>query len=627
MNEILTNGTEIKQRIITEIQKAEKNIFLAMAFFTDRDIAKAFIEAKNRGVFVDVILSSNANNEEVKGMFITSNISIHAFETGDERGMMHHKFCLIDNSITINGSYNYSFNASKNNVENIQISNDLKIYEQFFKEFERLKHNIEHQININANTETIMKDIETIKVIKTTFYDKLKNIIYAITDINTEKYEQKGFESAKNNEGNIEIFKSNYEQIQQNIKAYSTDDGLGSKKNEMLSNIKSIFENENDDINSKKEQEIISVNEENEIELRQVEEKISAKKEEKITCESGNKNTGEKGLLQINNEIEKTNLEINELDKSFIIRKFWNVGTTFAVIGFVGFLIPYFIVYFSSAIYKMMLEGKIIKSALQAGLMPKDTGLIYPNALIDIYSNEGTIYAMFVVLISLIVMSIIICVNLVKQKWLRYTITIVLSLFIDVFVAIKVTLVQHELSCIIKGIKPTMTMLEALKEGDFYMMLIFGLIPLMFLHFIGNVMIKSYKSSNPEIVNIEKHNQKMILKKSLKDLETQKDLLSQKIEQANNFIKEQFENKNILETKLFENKKNIERKYNEKIKDIKDIYQDFETKITSGKIFTDEISNNVISAYKKGFIDYLPQFYADEIVEKKVKEIEQIIQK
>ena len=65
MNEILTNGTEIKQRIITEIQKANKNNYFAMAFFTDRDIANAMIVAENRNLTVDIILSSNAQNDSI----------------------------------------------------------------------------------------------------------------------------------------------------------------------------------------------------------------------------------------------------------------------------------------------------------------------------------------------------------------------------------------------------------------------------------------------------------------------------------------------------------------------------------------------------------------------------------
>lgn len=138
MSDLLTNGTEIKQRIISEINNAKQCVYLAMAYFTERDIAMSIVEAKNRNVIVDIILSSNAQNETVKLMLKGASISVHAFDTGDTRGIMHHKFCLIDDKISINGSYNYSLNASNNNVENIQISNDIAIYSQFLTEFERL---------------------------------------------------------------------------------------------------------------------------------------------------------------------------------------------------------------------------------------------------------------------------------------------------------------------------------------------------------------------------------------------------------------------------------------------------------------------------------------------------------
>ncbi len=172
MNDIITNGTEIKQRIVSEINNSKKNVFLAMAFFTDRDIANAIILAKSRNVIIDLILSSNAQNETVKKMFIESNINVHAFETGDERGMMHHKFCLIDNKITINGSYNYSYNASNNNVENIHVSDDFEIYKQFLTEFERLKYNIDNNIAVN-----IITTLDKKKVMGVLKYLKLNTII------------------------------------------------------------------------------------------------------------------------------------------------------------------------------------------------------------------------------------------------------------------------------------------------------------------------------------------------------------------------------------------------------------------------------------------------------------------
>ena len=68
MSDLITNGTEIKQRIISEINNAQQCIYLAMAYFTDREIAMAIVEANNRKVQVDIILSSNAQNETVKLM-------------------------------------------------------------------------------------------------------------------------------------------------------------------------------------------------------------------------------------------------------------------------------------------------------------------------------------------------------------------------------------------------------------------------------------------------------------------------------------------------------------------------------------------------------------------------------
>jgi phosphatidylserine/phosphatidylglycerophosphate/cardiolipin synthase-like enzyme len=128
MNDIITNGTEIKQRILSEINNANQSIYLAMSYFTDREIAMAIVGARNRNVLVDIILSSNIQNDTVKSILKGANIMVHAFETGDARGIMHHKFCLIDNKITINGSYNYSINASNNNVENIHVSDDNSTY-------------------------------------------------------------------------------------------------------------------------------------------------------------------------------------------------------------------------------------------------------------------------------------------------------------------------------------------------------------------------------------------------------------------------------------------------------------------------------------------------------------------
>lgn len=400
MNDIITNGTEIKQRIISEIEKASQNIFVAMAWFTDRDIANAIINAKKRNITVDIILSSNAQNETVKQMFKAENISVHAFETGDERGMMHHKFCLIDNKISINGSYNYSYNASNNNVENIQVTDDLNTYRQLFEEFERLKYNIDHQIDVNINSANPMEQVitktKTIQPINTTdsFSQQLSNLIYTTANINTESYRKQGYDNSKESIGSIDIFKTHYDEIKEQIKMFATDDSLSSRKNIISQNINSAFESKKAEIDTDKQNEINKINSNNEIELRQINTKITDLRQERMILESGEKGTGEKGLLQINNEIEKNRLERNSLESSFVIRKFWSVGTILAILGLTVF-IYYLSMFFASAMYKVFFEGNVIRNSIEAGINPGIPQLVDANAIVKIFKMQSQFHLYF----------------------------------------------------------------------------------------------------------------------------------------------------------------------------------------------------------------------------------------
>lgn len=307
MNDIITNGTEIKQRIISEITNASQCIYLAMAWFTDRDIASVIIDAKSRNVLVDIVLSSNASNETVKLMLKGANISVHAFDTGDERGMMHHKFCLIDNKISINGSYNYSYNASNNNVENIQVSDDPNTYRQFYSEFERIRYNIDHNIDVNTVIKMPSENSQTLQPLSQmdTFFKQLNDLVYLSTQIKTEEFKIKGYETSKNSNGSIEVFKAEYHNIREEIRSYATDDSLGNKKNVLIANISHALETTRADVEAEKSKKIVEAQKNNDLEKRQILEKILNFKQSKLMLELGNQQTGEKGLSEINKEIEK----------------------------------------------------------------------------------------------------------------------------------------------------------------------------------------------------------------------------------------------------------------------------------------------------------------------------------
>jgi hypothetical protein len=624
MNDIITNGTEIKQRILSEINNATQSIYVAMAYFTDREIAMAIVGAKNRNVIVDVILSSNIQNDTVKLMLRGANITVHAFETGDARGIMHHKFCLIDNKITINGSYNYSINASNNNVENIHVSDDISTYSQFFSEFERLKYNIDNQIAVNSTEPTNklepkVSEVQPMNIIDT-FSKRLHDLVYSTAEIDTSKYRQQGLDNSSESQGNLDIFRTEYENIKERIKTYITDEGLGSKKNILSSNISFAYESTKTNLETEKQEKINVEKRNNELDKRQLTDKITEIKQEKLILESGNQNTGEKGLLQINKEIEKNKIERKALEQSFIVKKFWNVGTILSVIGLVilSFILS---IFFSSVFYKVFFEENIIRALALTGAEVKIPQIVDANAITKIFATQGALFGIFSAIFFLIP---VLLTNLkLFGKENKYLFLFFLIIF-DVITSTMVAFNQDYIRCLIVGKDSTLQIWEVVKHGEFWLIFLFGSAPLFLTHYLIDYIATTYKKSQREIVDSEKNKKIQLLDVEMIELIAEKELLTNKVKEKEDLINQQNNKVLNLESEINNRLTQIENKYLEMQNQIKAIYEDYLARITSGRIFTEVIFDSVISAYKSGFIEYLPVYYSSEQVAIRVREIEQV---
>ena len=627
MNDLITNGTEIKQRIISEITKATDNVYVAVAWFTDRDIANAIINAKNRNVVVDIILSSNANNEEVTRMLKGANISVHAFDTGDTRGLMHHKFCLFDNKISINGSFNFSYNASKNNVENIVVSDDTSLYAQFLTEFEQLKYNIDNQIALTATNqlpEIKNPQVQPINIVDT-FAQQLHNLLYSSAQINAEEYKRKGYETSKKSQGSIDIFRTEYNNIEEEIKSFATDDGLTNKKNILTSNISNAYESAKSNLEAEKQEKIATAKKDNELEKRQTTDKITGIQQEKSILESGNQNTGEKGLLQINKEIEKNKLEKKALEQSFIVKPFWNLGTTLSTL-FLVILTFYLSFFFASAIYKVLFEYNIIQNSMEAGVRPGLPELFDANAIVKIFRLKGVFFG-FVGLIFFVFPVALSNIKLFgsKNKLVNGLMFWGGLLIFDVIVAAMIAKNTDEIKSLLIGKESQLQFWEVVKHGEFWMIFMFGMIPLIITHYVIEKIFHSYKNSQRDLVDAEKNRKIQFLEEEMIELNFDKESIGIKVKEKEDAISECKTRITSIETEINSVQNQIETRYTEMQKQIKAIVDDFNARILSGKIFTDVILDSVVSNYKSGFIEYLPEFYSTEEVSIRVREIEQVV--
>lgn len=129
--------SNIANRILKEIESAEQSVYIAVAWFTNKLIFdKLLLKVKN-GCKVYIIISNDKINENSQIDFeLLEKFNGKIYKIGDgDTNLMHNKFCVIDHTTVITGSYNWSYKAESNH-ENIVInSNNTTLAEQFIKEF------------------------------------------------------------------------------------------------------------------------------------------------------------------------------------------------------------------------------------------------------------------------------------------------------------------------------------------------------------------------------------------------------------------------------------------------------------------------------------------------------------
>ena len=133
----------IRKELITTLCLAQKEIRIAVAWFTNQELFNTLISCTERGVKVSLIIIDDYINNGDYGLdfqyFIDKGgILIY----GEGESPMHHKFCIIDDGVLFTGSYNWTYYAEHKNHENIVKFENSNLIEQYIQEFEQLRGNL-----------------------------------------------------------------------------------------------------------------------------------------------------------------------------------------------------------------------------------------------------------------------------------------------------------------------------------------------------------------------------------------------------------------------------------------------------------------------------------------------------
>jgi hypothetical protein len=97
---------DIQNKILIALDGAKVSIKVIMAWFTNDTLFNMLIKKHKQGVDVEISIYDDGVNKK-HGVDITQ-LPHKRIKRGKRGGLMHDKFCVIDNQVVVTGSYNWT---------------------------------------------------------------------------------------------------------------------------------------------------------------------------------------------------------------------------------------------------------------------------------------------------------------------------------------------------------------------------------------------------------------------------------------------------------------------------------------------------------------------------------------
>jgi len=163
---IKAHFNKIRSELIKEITASEKSLKIAVAWFTNNELFEAILSKCKNKIPVELVIINDSIN--LKKLGLDFNLFIQEgglLYFGTSETLMHHKFCIIDDNVLINGSYNWTYWAETKNNENITIfREESELVISFNEEFNKI-------INSKKPIQSIDSYLSNLSIKENDFFD------------------------------------------------------------------------------------------------------------------------------------------------------------------------------------------------------------------------------------------------------------------------------------------------------------------------------------------------------------------------------------------------------------------------------------------------------------------------
>ncbi|BAH77109.1 phospholipase D family protein [Solidesulfovibrio magneticus] len=128
--------------LVATIGQAKDSILVQAYSFTSASIAKALVDATKRGVKIEAILDKSQRSERYTGATFLKNEGIPVY-IDDKHAIAHNKVMILDGSIVVTGSFNFTKAAEEKNAENLLIIRDMEMAKIYMDNWEKHKEHSE----------------------------------------------------------------------------------------------------------------------------------------------------------------------------------------------------------------------------------------------------------------------------------------------------------------------------------------------------------------------------------------------------------------------------------------------------------------------------------------------------
>jgi len=128
------------EAVVANLDKATNTVLVQAYSFTSAPIAKALVDAKKRGVKVQVILDKSQRTERYSSADFVQRAGIPTFIDA-KHAIAHNKIMVIDGKTILTGSFNFTKAAEEKNAENLLVIQDAALAAKYTANWQaHLKH-------------------------------------------------------------------------------------------------------------------------------------------------------------------------------------------------------------------------------------------------------------------------------------------------------------------------------------------------------------------------------------------------------------------------------------------------------------------------------------------------------